>query len=241
MTRPQAARVAALSDIHGNLPALEAVLADVERERVDAIVVAGDTISGPWAAECFDLVAEAGALVVRGNADRLVLEGGETGLGGWSAEHLGDRRSLAADWPLTVELDVSGLGRVLVCHSTPSDDEVIYTRVTPEGEVVALFDGVAADVAVVGHTHIQFDRTLSSGLRIVNPGSVGLPYEGRRGAFWAILGPGVELRRSEYDVDRAVRAIHELGAPVPEDLLGYLLDPLDAEAATAEFEQLRGA
>jgi putative phosphoesterase len=234
-------RVAALSDIHGNLPALEAVLADVERERVDAIVIAGDTISGPWPAECFDLVTAAGALVVRGNADRLVLEGGEGGLGKWSAERLGERLSRAADWPLTVELDVDGLGRVLVCHSTPSDDEVIYTRVTPDDDVTGLLGDATADVVVVGHTHIQFDRTLSNGLRVVNPGSVGLPYEDRTGAYWALLGPGVEHRRSAYDVEATARAIRALGAPVTEELLGYLTSPLGAETATAEFEGLRGA
>lgn len=234
-------RVAALSDIHGNLPALEAVLADLEREDVDAIVVAGDTISGPWAAECFDRVMAEDPLVVRGNADRLVLEGGEGALGTWSADRLGERLAQAGEWPLTVEVDVEGLGRVLVCHSTPTDDEVIYTRVTPDGEVAALLDDVSADVVVSGHTHIQFDRTLSNGLRVVNPGSVGLPYEGRRGAFWAILGPDVELRCSEYDVDGAVRAIRELGAPVREELLAYLTSPLDPETATSEFEKLRGA
>jgi putative phosphoesterase len=234
-------RLAALSDIHGNLPALEAVLADLERESVDAIVIAGDTISGPWPAECFDLVTAAGALIVRGNADRLVLEGGEGGLGKWSAERLGERLTRAADWPLSVELEVDGLGRVLVCHSTPTDDEVIYTRVTPDDEVAGLLGDVAADVVVVGHTHIQVDRTLSTGLRVVNPGSVGLPYEDRTGAYWALLGPDVELRRSAYDVDAAARAIRELGAPVPQELLGYLTRPLGAEAATHELEVLRGA
>ena len=234
-------RVAALSDIHGNLPALEAVLADVEREDVDAIIVAGDTISGPWAAECFDLLRAADALVVSGNADRLVLEGGEGSLGTWSAEQLGERLARAAEWPLTVEVDVEGLDRVLVCHSTPTDDEVIYTRVTPDEEVVALFDGVEADLVVVGHTHIQVDRTLSSGLRVVNPGSVGLPYEGRRGAFWALLGPTVEFRRSEYDVDGALAGIRDGGIPVGEHLLRLLEDPPTSEEAMAHHEKLRGA
>ncbi|MFO7571984.1 MAG: YfcE family phosphodiesterase [Gaiellaceae bacterium] len=234
-------RIAALSDIHGNLPALEAVLADIERESVDGIVVAGDTISGPWAAECFDLVTAAGALVVRGNADRLVLGGGEGGLGTWSAERLGERLSRAAEWPLTVELDVDGLGRVLVCHSTPTDDEVIYTRVTPDEDVVARFGDVTAEVVVVGHTHIQSDRTLSNGLRVVNPGSVGLPYEGRRGAFWAVLGQDFEFRRSEYDVDGTLAAIREEGVPVEAQLLRLLEDPPTSDEATAHHERLRGA
>ena len=241
-------RVAALSDIHGNLPALEAVLLEVEREGVDAIVVSGDTISGPWPVEVFDRLAETGALIVRGNADRHVLDadGGqgdpEAMLARWCADALGpDRLAVAAGWPVTREIDVEGLGRMLVCHATPRSDEVIYTRITPDGEVALLLAGLTADVVVSGHTHIQFDRRLSSGLRVVNPGSVGMPYEGTRGAFWAILGPDVEHRRTEYDVNGAVRAIRALGAPVRDELLSLLVEPMASDAATAEFERLRGA
>jgi putative phosphoesterase len=235
-------RVAALSDIHGNLPALEAVLADVEREGVDAIVVPGDTISGPWPAEVSDVLAELGALVVRGNVDRLALDGGEGAIGDWSAERLGDRRATAAAWPLTVELTVDGLGRVLVCHATPTSDELIYTRITPENELVRLFKDVNVDVVVCGHTHVQYDRMLANGLRIVNPGSVGMPYEGERGAFWAVLGPEVDMRRTEYDVEAAAAAMRETGAPdVEEQLIRYLLDPPDPDEASRFFESQRTA
>jgi putative phosphoesterase len=235
-------RVAAISDIHGNLPALEAVLADLDREPVDQIVVVGDTISGPWPAEVFDVLADAKALVVRGNVDRLALVGGEGSIGDWSARRLADRRSRVAAWPLTVELHIEGLGRVLFCHATPTSDEPIYTRLTPDTDVVQLFETVDADVVVCGHTHIQYDRTLSGGLRIVNPGSVGMPYEGARGAFWALLGPDVELRRTEYDVDAAVAAMRKRGAPdVEEQLIVPLLEPPDPEATSAYFESLRGS
>lgn len=240
-------RVAALSDIHGNLPAFEAVLADVERESVDAIVVAGDSISGPWPTEVLERLQDVRALVVRGNADRHVLDadGGvgdpEAALGKWCKEVLGpDRLATASSWPTTRELEVDGLGRVLVCHSTPASDEVIYTRITPDLAVAQLLSGVDANVVVSGHTHIQFDRRLPGGLRVVNPGSVGMPYEGRRGAFWALLGPDVELRRTDYDVDATVQSIRAFGAPVREEFLGLLLEPMDRDEATAEFEQLRG-
>jgi putative phosphoesterase len=237
-------RVAAISDIHGNLPALEAVLAEVEREGIETIVVPGDTISGPWAAEVLDLVKELGALVVRGNADREVIERSDRYglLERWSADRMGDERlAFAASWPLTLELDVDGLGRVLVCHSTPSSEDPIYTRITPEDEVAELFEGVDAPVVLCGHTHMQYDRVVGCGLRVVNPGSAGAPYEGTRGAFWAILGPDVEFRRTNYDVEAAVAAIEVMAAPVDDELLAYLLEPPGSVSTTEYFESLRGA
>ena len=237
-------RVAAISDIHGNLPALEAVLAEVEAEDVDAVVVPGDTISGPWAAEVFDLLHGRGSIFVRGNADREVLDRSDRfgQLAPWSADRLGaSRLAAAAEWPLTASFAVDGLGSVLVCHSTPSSDEPIYTRITPDDEVVALLGDVDADVVVCGHTHVQFDRTLSSGLRVVNAGSVGMPYEGARGAYWALLGPDVELRRTEYDVEACVAGIEVLGAPVPDMLVGQLRDPPDPMATTEYFESHRAS
>ena len=235
-------RVAALSDIHGNLPALEAVLVDVEREGVDAVVVAGDSVSGPWPAEVFDRLADIGALIVRGNADRPEeVMRHASDLGAWNEEHLGaSRRARVSEWPLTLELEVEGLGDVLVCHATPESDEPIYTRITPDGDLVDLFRGVTADVLVCGHTHMQYDRVLSSGLRVVNPGSVGMPYEGRPGAFWAVLGPEVEFRRSEYDVHATVEAIRSRGAPVEDELTSYLVEPPTSEHVTARFEEMRG-
>jgi putative phosphoesterase len=235
-------RVAAISDIHGNLPALEAVLADIESEGIEEIVVVGDTVSGPWPAEVFDLLDARCATHVRGNADRLVLSGGEGDIWDWSAQRLGDRRSAVAAWPLTLDLMVEGLGNVLVCHATPTSDEPIYTRVTPDEDVAGLFAAVEADVVLCGHTHIQYDRTLSSGLRIVNPGSVGMPYEGRRGAFWAVLGPDVEHRSTEYDIEAAAAAMRERDAPnVEEQLITFLLEPRDPSDVTAYFEKLRAA
>ena len=236
-------RVAALSDVHGNLPALEAVLADVEREDVDAIVVVGDSFSGPWPAEVVDLLDSVEARIVRGNADRLDAArelGGE--LGAWNEARLGaSRAATVAAWPLTLELEVPGLGSVLVCQSTPRADEPIYTRITPDAELVELLGPVEHDVLLCGHTHMQYDRTLSSGLRVVNPGSVGMPYEGRRGAFWALLGPDVELRRSDYDVEAAVAAIEVMRVPVRDEHLRDLLDPPTADETTEYFESLRGA
>ena len=236
-------RVAAISDIHGNLPALEAVLADIEREGVDEIVVAGDSVSGPWPAEVFDLLDSIGARIVRGNADRAEeVMAHSSELGAWNADRLGASRvAMVTAWPLTLELAVEGLGDVLLCHSTPTSDTPIYTRITPDRELVELLGDVAADVLVCGHTHMQYDRRLTTGLRVANPGSVGMPYESRRGAYWAVLGPNIEFRRTEYDVEATVAAIQVMGAPVDARLLEYLLEPPGSDATTEYFESLRAA
>jgi predicted phosphodiesterase len=238
-------RVAALCDIHGNMPALEAVLADVEGEGVDAVVCGGDVVGGPFAVEVFDrLAALPDVRFVRGNADRLVLEGVAEHDVDWSLERdrLGaDRLTEIVTWPLTLDLELDGLGRTLVCHAVPSADEPIFTRITPDDEVAALFAGVDAELVVCGHTHVQFDRRLPHGLRIVNAGSVGMPYQGRRGAFWALLGPDVELRHTEYDVVSAAASIREVGGANNERQAAWLLDPPDPDETTAFFESRRGA
>jgi putative phosphoesterase len=236
-------RVAAISDIHGNLPALEAVLGELEHEDVDEVVVVGDTLSGPWPVEVLGLVERLRARVVRGNADDVVFERSDRygPLAKWCADALGDDRlARASRWPLTLQLEIDGLGRTLVCHSTPGSDEPIYTRITPEDEVAELFAGVDADVVLCGHTHMQYDRRLPGGLRIVNPGSVGMPYEGAPGAYWALLGPEVDFRRSECDTRATVEAVRALGAPVDEQLSAHLVDPPSSAETTAYFESLRG-
>lgn len=237
-------RVAVLADIHGNLAALDAVLTEVEAEAVDTVVVAGDVVGGPFSAEVFDRVTSLPEVrFVRGNADRLVVEGTAEQDQDWEAERarLGDERiALVASWPLTTELEIDELGRTLVCHAIPSADEPIFTRITPDAEVEELLGGTGAGAVVVGHTHVQFDRRLANGLRVVNAGSVGMPYEGRQGAYWTVLGPDVELRRTEYDVDAAIAAIREARGAADEDtLVRFLLAPPDPDEATNYFESQR--
>jgi putative phosphoesterase len=238
-------RVAALYDVHGNLPALEAVLAEVERESVDTVVCGGDVVGGPFPAEALDHLSRVPDVwFVRGNADRMVLEGdGEHGVD-WGAERarLGDERiATIAEWPLTVDLELEELGSALFCHAVPNSDDPIFTRITPDEDVIDLIGDLEVDLLVCGHTHVQFDRQLRDGPRIVNAGSVGMPYEGRRGAFWALLGPTVELKHTEYDVEAAAAAIRDTGAPGVEEQAGWLLDPPDPDEATAYFESQRGA
>jgi putative phosphoesterase len=238
-------RVAALCDIHGNLHALEAVLAEAEEEGVDVIVCGGDVVGGPFPAQVLDRLASLPDVrFVRGNADRLGVEGTDEHGNDWSAERerLGEARVAAiASWPLTVELEIEGLGRTLFCHAIPTADEPIFTRITPDEDVAALIGDVEAELVVCGHTHVQFDRRLPNGLRIVNAGSVGMPYEGRPGAFWALLGPTVELRHTDYDAEVAVASIREAGSPVSEQQLGWLLEPPDPDEASTYFESQRGA
>ena len=238
-------RVAALNDIHGNLPALDAVLADVERAGADVVVCGGDVVGGPFSAEVYDrLAGQPDVRFLHGNADRLVVEGTNEHEQDWRAERerLGAARvrSIAA-WPLTVELRIEALGRVLFCHAIPTADEPIFTKITPDSDVRELIGDVDADVVVCGHTHVQFDRLLPDGPRIVNAGSVGMPYEGRSGAFWALLGPDVELRHTEYDVAAAVAAIRQAGGEAHEQLCAYLLEPPDPDETSEYFEGLRGA
>jgi predicted phosphodiesterase len=207
-------RVAALYDVHGNLPALGAVLREVEED--DLIVVGGDVVGGAFPRETLDLLRGLGrrARWLRGNLERELVELPPAREGGPPPGELERLRALLGDervtflyrLPQRFELDVEGLGRVLFCHATPANDLDIVTPLTPDERLASILDGVAADVVVAGHTHMQQDRRAGR-VRWVNAGSVGMPYEDEPGAFWASLGPDVELRRSEYD--RAALGGHE--------------------------------
>jgi predicted phosphodiesterase len=213
-------KVAALYDVHGNVPALQAVLADVEDSEPDVVVVGGDIVLGPMPRETLELLLSLGerARFVRGNCDRLMNEQiTEAGLNAdrarWSAEQLdrGQRAWLAA-LPDTQSVDVDGLGPTLFCHGSPRSDEEILTAISSELRVGKAVAGVAEPTVVCGHTHVQFDR-LAAEKRLVNAGSVGMPYESLPGAYWALLGPGLDLRRTEYDRDAAAEAIRGTGFP----------------------------
>ena len=233
-------RVAALYDVHGNLPALEAVLEEVLAAEVDAVVSGGDVVWGPQPAETLHRIEEAATHLVRGNADRDVVGGNDAEPTVWCRERLGadDLRRIDA-WPETVELGVDGLGRVLFCHAAPSGDEDGLTEVTSEEIAAPFLAGVEADLVVCGHTHHQFDRRFA-GVRVVNAGSVGLPYEGRRGAFWALLGPDVELRCTEYDVTAALPLLLDSGFPVAHRLFSAsLAEPIPKEARIEWYESQR--
>lgn len=217
-------RVAVLSDIHGVLPALEAVLAEPDVRAADRIVLTGDHAAGPLPVETLDLLCGLGdrALWVRGNADRELVEcarGAESPYPEaiWAAAQLRpDQVELLDRIPATVRLDIDGLGGVLFCHAIPRDDEevvLVDSRLDRWAEVHSDLDPSVRTV-VCGHTHMPFVR-LAHGRLVVNPGSVGMPYA-PAGAYWALLGAdvGVALRRTAYDYDAAcARIVAESGYP----------------------------
>jgi predicted phosphodiesterase len=156
----------------------------------------------------------------------------------WTAEAIDRRdRDLLASFADRVVLDVDGLGPTLFCHGTPRDDEELLTALTPERRWRPALKDVAEDVVVCGHTHAQFDRQLGP-WRVVNAGSVGLPYEGRAGAYWLLLGPDVEHRRTDYDVELATAAMRAGGNPDTDELLREsLVEPRDSREVAELFER----
>lgn len=225
-------RVAVLCDVHGNVHALDAVVAEVEAESVDAIVFGGDLATGPFPAEALDRIEAVGdrAVFVRGNADR---EPGD-----WTADRLGeDRLHWLRGLPDSARLDVDGLGTTLFCHGSPRSDSEIITAVTTDERLREILAGVEELVVVCGHTHNQFDRVVD-GIRVVNAGSVGMAYQGRPGAYWALLGPEVELRRTEFDFLAAADALRASGYPdAREHALTLYDEPPSAVEVAEHFER----
>jgi predicted phosphodiesterase len=238
--------VAALYDIHGNLPALDAVVAELEAEPPDAVVIGGDVAAGPMPVAVLERLRGLPWPVhcIRGNADRFVVMGYDETIpeellehplyraDAWTATFISraDR-----DWldglPPLLRMELDGAGDVLFCHATPrSDEERVSVFATDErlAEVLALDP---ADVLVAGHTHRQFDRTVG-GRRMVNAGSVGRPYEHEPGAYWLWLGPEPQLRRTEYDVAAATDAFRAAGYPLAEEMLAAT----DADAVARRYE-----
>jgi len=236
-------RVAAIYDIHGNLPALEAVLQDIRQAEVDRVVVGGDVVPGPMPRQALARLLDLDIPVqfIQGNGDRAVLEqmaGTETGsipeqfreVIRHSAQQLDpEHERLLASWPKTFRVEIPGLGAVLFCHATPRNDTEIFTRLTPEDGLLPAFAGVNESVVICGHTHMQFDRMIGK-IRVVNAGSVGMPY-GEAGAFWLLLGPDVHLRHTPYDLAKAASRIRETNYPQAEEFAAgnILQTPLEEE------------
>ncbi len=234
-------------DIHGNVDALHAVLADPRAAGADAVVVGGDTVPGPFACATLDSIDALTVPVhrIRGNGERETAHAVEAPAppadddlaavtAAMSAAQLGaDRARALGDLPLTVTLD-----GVLYCHATPRADDELLTRASTPERYAEVLAGVAAPVVVAGHTHQQDDRQVG-GVRFVNAGSVGLPYEGDGAARWLWVADGVpELRRTAYDAVGAGARMLAAGWPDERSVRAGLTEPVEATVVTELFEQL---
>ena len=244
---PGSIKVAAFYDIHANLFALEAALREVRDAGVDLVVVGGDVLPGPMPRETLAclMALEIPVRFIRGNGDRVVaahLTGGDNSEVPepfreaiyWTAQQLDEnQRHAIAQWPPACELDLAGLGHTLFCHATPRNDTETFTRITAEERLTPVFGAVDASVIVCGHTHMQFDRTVA-GRRVVNAGSIGMPFAAPRGAYWLLLGAEVQLRRTEYHFEKAAAHVRATAYPQAETLaVRYIIDP------PAEVESLK--
>ncbi len=242
-------RVAALYDIHGNLPALEAVLDDVRRADVDRVVVGGDVVPGPMAREALACLLDFDRPVqfIHGNCEVAILTqlaGADPGLPEpvrrsmqWTADTLSsEHRSALAAWPRTMRLDIPGIGEVLFCHGTPRHENEIFSAQTAEDRLVPVFAELDVPLVVCGHTHMQFDRTVGA-TRVVNAGSVGMPF-GEPGAYWLLLGPDVALRHTSYDLRDAAERVGTTDYPQASDFARDILAPRAAEEMLQLFTRV---
>ena len=241
-------RVAALYDIHGNLPALEAVLQEVRHEGVDKIVVGGDVLPGPMPRETLKCLLELDLPVrfIHGNGELAALAllaapdenavtyWGTTSSGPlpeslrpgyrWTAQQLRpEYEPVIATWPKTLRLEIPELGEVLFCHSTPRSETEVFTQLTPENKLIPIFESLGVSLVVCGHTHMQFDRMIGQ-TRVVNAGSLGEPF-GQPGAYWLLLGPDIQLRYTQYNLMEAAERIRATQYPDAEESAKAILQP----------------
>ncbi|HLO17458.1 MAG TPA: metallophosphoesterase family protein [Anaerolineales bacterium] len=253
-------RVAAIYDIHGNLPALEAALEEIGHENVDQIVVGGDVLPGPMPLETlrrlldFDLPVQ----FIQGNGELAVLalmaapdEDSVTYWGTTSGRPLPEQyrpayrwtmrklypeyEPVLASWHKTVSLEIPGLGEVLFCHGAPRSETELFTRLTAEERLLPLFEELEASVVVCGHTHMQFDRMIGK-TRVLNAGSVGEPY-GAPGAYWLLLGPDIQFRHTLYDFTKAAERIRQTDFPSAEEFAETTVLHPPSEAEMLEIFQ----
>jgi predicted phosphodiesterase len=245
--------VAVLSDIHGVLPVLDAVLAELEVASADLVVVTGDHESGPQPTAVLERLVALGDRVVlaRGNADRelVVLAHGQTieipdEVTQWAAAQLSPEHvELLASLPHPVTLEVEGFWPVVFCHGTPRDDEEVVLVDTQLDRWAEVFAELPDEVRTVvcGHTHMPFIRLVDRRL-VINPGSIGMPY-GRPGGYWAMLsGGGVTLHRTPIDTAAAcARLVAESTYPQRREWANYYIRAAASDAqALATFAAREG-
>jgi predicted phosphodiesterase len=238
--------VLALYDIHGNVDALEAVLADERATDADVFVVGGDAVPGPFAQDTLARLEAIDVPVhwIRGNGEREVAEAVDGPVPAdddlaartaaiTAAEIGADAARALGELPMTLALD-----GVLYCHATPRRDDEMLTRISPDERWAEVLADVDSPLVIAGHTHQQDDRTVG-GTRFINAGSVGLPYEGDSAARWLWVSDGVpELRETAYDGAAAGERILAAGWPDERSVGAALIAPVDAIVVTRIFEGL---
>ncbi|GCE12405.1 metallophosphoesterase family protein [Tengunoibacter tsumagoiensis] len=251
-------KIAALYDIHGNLPALDALLKELEQVQPDLIVVGGDIVSGPMPGQTLQRLSQLGEKMraIRGNADREVvmmfdgqpinrlyppaLSETDYEVMSWIAGQLTrSQRDFLATLSEQFVVQVEGLGRVVFCHATVRNDEELFTPITPEERLRIIFSSDEPQIVVCGHTHIQFERSVGK-TRIINAGSVGMPYAAQPGAYWLLLSSeGYEFRYTAYNGQAAAQEILASGYPQAHDFAenNVLTIPTLDEAAE-HFERI---
>ncbi len=247
-------RVAAIYDIHGNLPALEAVLLEIDREQPDMIVVGGDVLPGPMPTEVLERLLRLvmPTVYIPGNGDREVLSrklGNETEWYrsaspiwrlpvDWTAKQLSAKHvKLIAGWPPTHQIQINGLGEVLFCHATPLSDTEIFTCRTPEHRLAHMLEHVRTSIVVCGHTHMQFSRVVGT-TQVVNAGSVGMPI-GNTGAFWLLLDSTARLKRTEYDLEGAAQQVRNTSYPYSDQFANEsILNPISESVMFEAYEKI---
>jgi predicted phosphodiesterase len=249
-------RIAALYDIHANVPALEAVLAELRGEHVDEIVVGGDVLPGPMPGETLALLSSLQVPVrsIHGNGELAVLAhidaadpssvtywGTTSGnpppesvkeTFRWTAARIQSVCGPLRRWPRTYRRTINGLGDVVFCHATPHSETDCFTRLTREDALAPVFAGLNATLVVCGHTHMQFDRVVA-GVRVVNAGSVGMPF-GKPGADWLLLGPDIELRHTMYDLHETASWVRATTYPEAREFAEFIVQP-PSEAAMLDI------
>lgn len=218
-------RIAILGDIHGNLPALEAVVADLEKQEVDQVWCSGDIGWGaPWASECIAIVREAGWTTVKGNTDvwitgdpqTIVEESQRQELYDLAEAHAISRED--AEWLINLPIGHSGAGSILLVHATPESPFNAPEPTAPSAEFL-VYEGGAA-LVVYGHIHEAFIRRMSAGTLVANAGAVGLPKDGPMPSYLIVHRGGTDLllrhRRVPFDIDDAIKRAEDKGGKLAD-------------------------